>query len=146
MTVASRPVLYSPDMLALAVELADYPFDESMPMQGHARSRICGSRIDLSASISADGTIAAVGLHVASCAVGQSAAAIFATACSGRSRQTIADTERGLQRWLKSEGPQPTWPRIEMLARAIPHPARHEAILLPWRAALDALSKGRPAR
>ena len=35
----------------------------------------------------------------------------------------------------------PDWPDLEMLAPALPYPGRHGAILLPWRAAADALSK-----
>jgi hypothetical protein len=33
-----------------------------------------------------------------------------------------------------------------MLEPALPHSGRHEAILLPWRAALDALSKDEASR
>ena len=38
--------LYTPELLGLAVSLADYPLDATLPYQGSARSRSCGSTLD----------------------------------------------------------------------------------------------------
>ncbi|MGB7409056.1 MAG: hypothetical protein WA908_11165 [Pontixanthobacter sp.] len=43
--------------------------------------------------------------------------------------------------WLKDRGPLPDWPRLGILDEARAYPSRHDAILLPWRAATAALSK-----
>ena len=75
MASSRAPALYSTELLALAIELADYPFDAAAPAKGHARSRSCGSVIDLSSS---GGSLEDLGLRVSACAVGQASAAIFA--------------------------------------------------------------------
>ncbi|QKG71577.1 iron-sulfur cluster assembly scaffold protein [Erythrobacter mangrovi] len=137
MTASQRTALYSPELLALAVELADCPLDPAMPLQGHARSRTCGSTITFSAR--GDGRIETFGMRVAACAVGQAAAALFARSATGRTTAEVEEALDQLRGWLAKEGAEPTWPGIGVLAPARDHPGRHEAILLPWRAALDAL-------
>ena len=141
MTAAPRTTLYSPQMLALAVELANIPLDPHAPFLGEARSRTCGSTLALSCAIDASGTICAIGMKVSACAVGQAAAAIFAKGAVGRDRGELLTAERSIAAWLSGKGNIPDWPRLGMLEPALPHKGRHEAILLPWRAALDALSK-----
>ncbi|TMM49903.1 iron-sulfur cluster assembly scaffold protein [Qipengyuania marisflavi] len=140
MTPPRRAVLYSPELLQLAVELAAYPLDQSAALQGAARSRSCGSEIALSVSLRPDGALANVGMRVTACAVGQGAAAIFAAAAKGANVSSLAENLDQISAWLKADGPVPHWPRIAMLAPAREYPGRHDAILLPWRAALDALS------
>lgn len=138
MNGAPRGALYSREMLALAVELAAFPFDPTARLIGEARSRTCGSIVAVSATA---GDFSSIGLRVSACAVGQAAAAIFAEDAKGRSAGDIAASEEALRLWLAGDGAAPDWNRIEMLAPALPHLGRHEAILLPWRAALAALSK-----
>lgn len=135
-----RTPLYSPQLLSLAVELARYPLDADAPHRGSARSRTCGSIVEVGLACDADGRIARVGLQVTACAVGQAAAAIFAEAARGRDEQELVSAKAQVERWLAG-GPMPQWPRIEHLEPALPHKGRHEAILLPWRAATDALCK-----
>jgi hypothetical protein len=40
----------------------------------------------------------------------------------------------------------PDWPDFSLLEAARDYPGRHGALQLPWRAALDALSKEAPRR
>ena len=137
-------VLYSPALLQLAVDLARYPFNISAIAIGSARSRTCGSTVELS-SRSGD-AIDEPGLKVAACAVGQAAAAIFAAHAQGR---TLGDCERALDDivgWLGGSGGLPNWPGIAALEAARDYPGRHEAIQLPWRAAIDALCKATGGR
>ena len=143
MASSRAPALYSTELLALAIELADYPFDAAAPAIGHARSRSCGSVIDLSSS---DGSLEDLGLRVSACAVGQASAAIFAHESSGMDAAAVAAMVENLGEWLQDQAPSSILPRLELLEPARPHLGRHEAILLPWRAALDALSKTEAAR
>ena len=144
MMASSRaPALYSTELLALAIELADYPFDAAAPAKGHARSRSCGSVINLSSS---GGSLEDLGLRVSACAVGQASAAIFARESSGMDAAAVAAMGENLGEWLQGQAPSSILPRLELLEPARPHLGRHEAILLPWRAALDALSKTEAAR
>lgn len=132
--------LYSRDVLALAVELAAFPLDPAAVLQGEARARVCGSRVLFSGRLDA-GRISAPGLRVTACAVGQAAAAIFASAVTGVAATGLPDDADRIEAWLAGAGPMPDWPRLDLLVPALPHSARHPAILLPWRAAADALSK-----
>lgn len=138
--MTSRPggALYSPAFLGLAVELADYPFDTNASLIGEARSRSCGSTL----ALSTEPGFGKLGLKVTACAVGQASAAIFARHAAGRDLAAIAEITSAIEGWLSGERPQPDWPDIAMLEAARDYPARHGAILLPWKAALDALSKG----
>ena len=143
MASSRAPALYSTELLALAIELADYPFDAAAPAIGHARSRSCGSVIDLSSS---GGSLEDLGLRVSACAVGQASAAIFARESSGMDAAAVAAMVENLGEWLQGQAPSSILPRLELLEPARPHLGRHEAILLPWRVALDALSKTEAAR
>ncbi|MEW4447985.1 iron-sulfur cluster assembly scaffold protein [Qipengyuania sp. JC766] len=130
--------LYTPEILGLAVELARYPFDASAPHVGDARSRSCGSVVRISYGNAADDPI---GLEVSACAIGQAAAAIFARSAGGSSSDDLARTLDQLERWLADEDAVPDWPGIEILTDARGYPGRHGAIILPWKAAQQALSK-----
>ncbi|MBX7534279.1 iron-sulfur cluster assembly scaffold protein [Qipengyuania sp. GH1] len=136
MSDTQKGALYSPELLSLAVELAGSPYDAAAPLLGEARSRSCGSII----RISSHRDLAGLGLQAQACAVGQGAAAIFLRHAQGRSPQDIADTLVALETWLAGEGTLPDWPDLEKIEMARNFPGRHGAILLPWQAALDALS------
>lgn len=134
--------LYSPALLALATELANHPIDDAAPLQGRAKSRTCGSEVALSADVG----FSSLGLLVSACAVGQASAAIFASSALGLDREGIEARLDQLERWLAGEAGQPDIARIEMIEPARGFAGRHAAILLPWRAALDALSTGESSR
>lgn len=132
--------LYTPQVLALATALADYPLNSAHPMQANARSAVCGSAIDMSLDLDGEGRISELGMKVHACAIGQAAAALFAQSASGSSRQDVAGAARQIDDWLRNaDAALPDWPGIEVLATARDYPGRHGAILLPWKAALAAL-------
>lgn len=133
--------LYTPTVLALSVELAQYPLDPSLPLQGYAKSRTCGSEISLSAAVDADGALTSIGMTVSACAIGQASAAIFAADTKGSTYADIAAGLEAMERWIAGLEPGAELPRLALIEPARAYPARHDAILLPWRAALDALSQ-----
>lgn len=133
--------LYTPQMLALCADLARYPWSGGLALQADARSSVCGSTITIGLDCGQDGAIGAIGLKVAACAVGQGSAAILAGGAHGRTRADIEATLAGLRNWLAHEGDLPDWPRLEALAGARDYAGRHAALLLPWEAALKALSR-----
>ena len=135
-----RKVLYSPEILAAAVGLAEFPLDQALPLHGEARSRSCGSTLRVALSLDKQGRVARIGCRAQACAVGQAAAQIFANAAPGRSADEIAATRAELALWLTGEVPAPDWPGIALLDPARDYPARHGAILLAWDAALAALA------
>ena len=135
--MASAAALYTPEVLGLATGLARFPLGDDLPLRGHARSQSCGSTLELGLALDEE-KIVRIGLRSHACAIGQAAAAIFADAAVGRTRDEIADAERRVAAWL-AHGALPDWPGLAAIARAVDYPARHGAVLLPWRAALGAL-------
>lgn len=144
MSAAER--LYTPELLGLAVELADLPPLETAHAHGEARSPTCGSTLALDLALDDAGRIEQLGLRVRACAVGQASAAVFARHAAGRDLADIRRDLSGLEAWLDDRGPAPDWPDLAMIEAARAYPARHGAILLPWRAAYAALSSIAPPR
>lgn len=136
--MSSTARLYTPEVLALATSLARFPLDAATALHGTARSPTCGSTIEMSLSLDNAGSIERLGLRAHACAIGQAAAAIFAESAPGRGREAIAAAEAQVQAWLGG-GTLPDWPGLAAIEAAQAFPARHGAILLPWKAALAAL-------
>lgn len=140
--MASAAALYTPEVLALATSLSNWPLDDALPLQGSARSKSCGSVVMLGLEADDAGRIAALGIKAQACAIGQAAAAIFAKGAIGQAGAAVASTERALRAWLAGEAPRPDWPDLELLESARAYPARHGAILLAWQAAQGLLHTG----
>ena len=140
--------LYTPQILALAVELADYPRLPSPQISAEARSATCGSTLTLDLSLDPADRVDALGLALSACVIGQASAAVFAREARGRGAEEMLAALGEIETWLgeEGEGAQPRWPGIAVLAPARAYPARHGAILLPWKAAVDALCKAPDAR
>ena len=137
--------LYTPEILALAVELADHPRLGAPDVSAEVRSRTCGGTLTLDLALDDAGRVDALGMQVSACAIDQSAAAIFAREASGRGPEEMLAALGEIETWLageaKNRGDTPRWPGIAILTPASGYPARHGAILLPWKAAVEALCK-----
>lgn len=144
--MAGAAALYSPEVLALATGLAAIPLDDAMPYRGHARSAACGSALELGLALDPAERIARVGVKAHACAIGQAAAAVFAQGAQGCRGADVASALAGLEAWLSGAASVPEWPNLQAIAAARDYPGRHGAMLLPWRAALDALSSTPSAR
>ncbi|MCB2066480.1 MAG: iron-sulfur cluster assembly scaffold protein [Erythrobacter sp.] len=132
--------LYTPQLLAAAMELASYPPIETAPFSGSARSPACGSTLAMDLMLHANGRIERLGMTVRACAVGQAAAAVFARHAAGLTQADIRAAHDSLSAWLDGEGPAPDWPDLGLIAPARDFRGRHGAMLLPWKAAMAALS------
>ncbi len=86
------------------------------------------------------GVVTKIGLQVSACAVGQSSAAILARAVIGKDGGDLSEILGQVESWLQGVGPLPAWPEFDALEPALPHTGRHGALLLPWKAAVAALS------
>jgi len=138
--------LYTPELLALTVELARHPLREELALRGEARSPTCGSTMTLGLTLDGSGRVADFGMRVRACAVGQAAAAIFARHAAGQDAAAIDRAVKAMEAWLREGGAMPGWPDLELIAAAVGYPARHGAMLLPWKAAQAALSSVNAAR
>lgn len=132
--------LYSPRLLALSAELANFPLDPAAGLIAEVRSRTCGSTIKVGLDCNADGRVSKIGMQVAACAVGQSSAAILARGVSGKDENELKGVLVQIEGWFGGVADPPDWPEFDALAAARGHPGRHGALLLPWKAAVEALS------
>lgn len=142
--------LYTPNLLALATQLADYPLDREFAHKAQGRSRTCGSTMEIGVDLDAAGCVARLGLQVSACAVGQSSAAIMAAGAKGRSAEEFIAAREAIAAWLSAgsaggEGGEddpalPDWPGLDALKPAREHKGRHGALLLAWDSVTQALS------
>lgn len=135
----SATVLYTPDVLGLAVELSRFPLTDDLLLRAEARSKSCGSTITLGLAMTPEGVVNKVGVRSQACAIGQASAAIFAQGVCGCTGADIHATARVLGKWLTGEGPLPDWPGLSTIEAARDYPARHGAVMLPWNAAMQVL-------
>lgn len=138
-----RPVaakLYSPRLLSLAAQLADFPLSGSFQHAAETRSRTCGSTLELGVDCDAGGHVQRLGMQVTACAVGQASAAVMANSALGRPPRDFAEILARIEAWLGGESSAPDWPGFDALEPALPHTGRHGALLLPWKACAEALS------
>lgn len=132
--------LYDTSILRLAATIPHLGRLAAPDAAEERRSTLCGSRVAVDVRLEA-GRVAALGLDVSACALGQAAAHLMAAHAIGRTPGELAAARDALAAWLAgaSDDP-PDWPGLEQLARARPHSARHGAIRLPFEAAAAAAS------
>lgn len=131
--------LYTTQILRLA---ASIPFHERLsdPMASvEKRSPVCGSRVTVDVDLDADGRIAAIGMTVRACALGQASASLMGAHAVGRSLAELEAARDELAAWLAGERTTPPgWPGLEIFAPALPHSARHPSIRLGFEAVAEA--------
>ena len=100
---------------------------------------MCGSRVTVDIDLDAAGRVAAVGMLVRACALGQASASLMGAHVIGRSAEEIAAARDALTAWLAGErDAPPDWPGLEIFAPALPHRGRHASIRLAFEAAAEA--------
>ncbi|ATY30679.1 iron-sulfur cluster assembly scaffold protein [Sphingomonas psychrotolerans] len=136
--------LYNTQILRLAAEI---PFHERLADPAASvekRSPVCGSRITVDIELDADGRVAAVGMLVRACALGQASASLMGAHVVGRSAEELAAARDQLTAWLAGErDAPPDWPGMEIFAPALAHRGRHASIRLAFEAAAEAAAEAR---
>ena len=140
----SATKLYTPNLLALAASLADFPLDKEFAQRAEGRSRTCGSTIEIGVDLDGEGRVSRLGMQVSACAIGQSSAAIMAAGAKGQIAQEMLGTKHAIEAWLGAEREEdallPDWPGFDALKPAWHHKGRHGALLLAWDTLTRALS------
>jgi len=129
--------LYNNEILRLAAATPDERIAAPMATV-ERRSPICGSRVTVDIDLDADGRVAAVGMLVRACALGQASSTLFARHAVGQTPEQLVAARDALAAWLAGEGDMPDWPGIEIFTPALPHTARHASIRLAFEAGAEA--------
>ncbi len=116
-------------------------------------SPLCGSRITVDLNLAPDGRVAAYGQQVRACALGQAAASILGRHIVGQDAATLRQLVGLMRSMLKENGPPPgadfaggAFSDLEVLVPVREHKARHNAVLLPFEAAVKAIDQIEAAR
>ncbi|MET0364904.1 MAG: iron-sulfur cluster assembly scaffold protein [Sphingobium sp.] len=132
--------LYTIDILRLAASTAEWPALTSPDGSAERRSPTCGSRVRVDVTRDAEGRLAAIGVVVSACALGQAATAILSGAARGKDAADLRAVHAALATYLSGQSDSlPDWPNIAHLAPARAYPARHASILLAFEAAVAAM-------
>lgn len=134
--------LYNADILRLAANIPHHARLADAQASAERRSAVCGSRVTADVRLGDDGRIAALGLEVRACALGQATASLMAAHAIGRSVPEMVDARDRLAAFLSGVGGTlDFWPGLDILAPAQAYPGRHASIRLAFEAAAEAAEK-----
>lgn len=132
--------LYNKDILRLAVSIPHQQRLADPDGSAEQRSPTCGSRVAVDVRLNDAQRVAAFGIDISACALGQASAAVLGAGVIGADRLELNQWRDAIDAMLRGEeygGNAPAG--AEVLAPARDHIGRHPAILLPFDAALAAL-------
>lgn len=136
--------LYNATILRLAASIPHHERLAAPMATVEKRSPVCGSRVTVDVALDDDGRVAAVGMLVRACALGQASASLMAAEVVGKSAEDLAVTRDALAGWLAGErDAAPDWPGLDIFAPARPYTARHPSIRLAFEAAAEAAAEAR---
>ncbi len=134
--------LYSPEILALATRLEQGGALDGAQGVALQVSRLCGSRVRARVRLDGQGRVAAFTQQVHACALGQAAAALLQQHVRGASLEELEQGRAALRAMLKDGAPPPAqgrWRDLAVLEPVRGYPPRHDAVLLPFDAAIAAV-------
>jgi nitrogen fixation NifU-like protein len=133
--------LYQAEILALAKRGRAVGRLESPTVTARVDNPICGDRITIDLAVE-DGRITAVGAKVQGCALCQAATAVIAEEAIGVPAATLERAGTAVAGYLAGtlgEGDLP-WTRLSSFAPVQAVRARHDCVMLPFKAASRALA------
>jgi len=130
--------LYNKDILRLAASIPHHQRLAHPQASVEKRSPTCGSRVTADVRME-DGKLAALGLDVKACALGQASAALMAAQAIGMTANELAEARDKLTAYLAGQSDNlDFWPGLAVLAPARDYPARHASIRLGFEAIAEA--------
>lgn len=104
---------------------------------------LCGDRvtIDIRRADPGGDRVSEIGHVVRGCVLCEAAATVIVEAGTGASAADLRAASDRVRRMLEEGGPPPEgeWRKAGMFAPVRPHPSRHDCVLLPFQALLEAL-------
>ncbi len=136
--------LYSIEILRLAASTAHFHRLEMPDGSAEKRSPLCGSRITVDVKLDGEGRVSEIGQDVRACAFGQASTALMTHSAVGKTLHELVAATCAIKDWLRDGGEYlGDWPGLSVFEPALPHKARHPAILLAFDAVTEAVSKAR---
>lgn len=111
---------------------------------------LCGDRVTLALCADTTGAITGLSHQVRGCVLCRAATAVLAAHAVGHDAAGLERVRTALQQRLRAgaqgttadteESAADAWPALTVFAPVAPHKSRHECVLLPFDAALEALA------
>lgn len=137
--------IYTPKVFELAKSLGPPSRLEAPDATAHARSKLCGSAIEIDLGLTGE-TVSGYAQRVNACLLGRTSAAVVAQQIIGATRDELADVSLAMRHMLAGTGAPPTgrWADLAVLEPVRLLSARHASALLVFTA-LDRALASRPA-
>ena len=130
--------LYNKDILRLAASIPHHQRLADAQATVEKRSPTCGSRVTADVRMER-GRVAALGLDVKACALGQASSSLMAAQAIGLTADELAQARDKLTAYLAGTSDDLNfWPGLAVLAPARGYPARHASIRLGFEAIAEA--------
>ena len=105
---------------------------------------LCGDRVTIDIRRPGSGggeRVSEIGQLVRGCVLCEASAVIIVEAGTGAAEADLRAASDRVRRMLEDGGPPPEgeWKKVEMFLPVRPHPSRHDCVLLPFQALLEAL-------
>ena len=104
---------------------------------------LCGDRVRIDVKMDG-GAVAAVAHKVRGCALCKAAASVIGAGAPGQSIEDLRAVAAATEAMLKASGPEPPdgqWQDIAAFRPVAARKSRHDCVLLPFQALLEALEK-----
>jgi len=139
--VSVREPPYTRDILRLAADIPHQHGFNSLSDGVERRSRTCGSRVRVTVALDETGRVSTLRQAVEACAYGQAAAALMGARAIGQDLAAAEADVEALVLWLNGGSAPADWLELPALEPALQRTSRHEAILLPFRALVEAIGE-----
>jgi nitrogen fixation NifU-like protein len=134
--------LYHQAILELAKQAGGTPRLETPDASVTVDNPLCGDRVTLDLRLVGD-RVAAVGHKVRGCLLCQAAAAVIAARAPGETPAALHEIAGRLDRAIRKDPAAAAglWPELAAFAPVHAHRSRHECVLLPFEALIQALAE-----
>lgn len=134
--------LYQERLLALAAADHDPGRLDAPDVTLTRDNPLCGDRVTLDLHCDRTGRIAGLGHHVRGCVLCRAAANLLGQQAVGQDAASLDTLHRGIRDALRGRHAWPTdapWQDLVLFQPAAAHKSRHECVLLPFEAVVEAL-------
>jgi NifU-like protein involved in Fe-S cluster formation len=137
-----RDALYHQAILDLARQSGRTARLERPEASATVDNPLCGDRVTVDLDL-ADGRVRAVGHKVRGCLLCQAAAAVIAARAPGATAAALRDVAAQLERAIREDpaAAEGLWPELGAFAPVHAHKSRHDCVLLPFEALIEALDQ-----
>jgi nitrogen fixation protein NifU and related proteins len=132
--------LYAKDLLRLAAQATGAGLLEPADGGGEAYNPTCGDRVSVTLRLDDRGRVTEIAHRTAACVLTQASASILGAGLAGHSAADVEGLRDAVSAMLREGAPVPSgFPEYATLAAAAQYRNRHNCVLLPIDAVLEAL-------